>query len=168
MKEYINPLTDIDILNLLGLLAQFIGFIILAKDMWPEYKKIKRKQMILWMVGISREVEKRIEAKEKRNLFYFYATYKDAFIEAYSEIQKHEPKAKLNHYDDFIKEEEFHKFFSVINQNYEKWISDISSIETFRTMYLGRAVIIIIFGYFLQISAVIYNTTFFQAIKSIL
>lgn len=150
-------MSSVDKLNFLGIAAQFIGFIIIARDLWPEYRKSKRKQMILWMVGFSRESERLLNEGKAKDNYFHYATYKDAFMESRNEIAKHEPKAPLKHYDDFLKEEDFRKFYSVVKENYENWITNIDQLTTFRSMYMGEAIFIVIAGYAVQMVALFMN-----------
>jgi hypothetical protein len=140
-----------DLLNILGIAGQLLGFIILARDLWPEYRKAKRKQMILWLVGISRHAAELIRRDGEKAAFFLYATWKDGVLEALREVQRHWPDVPLSSPpDDFFREEKLKPLLDGLESKHRSWIDKIDGEVTYRSMYVGEAIFLIIAGYTVQ------------------
>ena len=150
-------LTPVDWLNLWGVGAQIFGFAILARDLWPEYRKAKRAQMIMYFHNFTRYAVDRLDKGDRKAVYWAYAASKDGLMIAKDELLRHwvgeYPSKKA---DDIIENEDVLREINAGLELYSsEWIEKIQSNKTYRNMYVGEAIFIVIAGYGLQLAAIL-------------
>lgn len=144
-----------DRLNILGIAAQLVGFIILSIDLWPEYKKAKRQQWIWNLVGFCRHANALFAKGDARGVFFAYANAKEGIVEGFREIMRFNDNLPLRNPDKLTSEEECRTFSVWLEQHYSEWIDAIQSQKAYRSMHVGLAIAIVIIGYIVQLIAAI-------------
>ena len=145
--------SQLETINFVSIILQFIGFCILARDMWPLYVKERGVMYARWIYWFALKARKSLEEEDDftvgmmssvrraeimTSLEYLQKRYKDLPIKTNSEFR------------DIQKVEEFCAYFAGAQRDI---VEDLEVEPSRRFFHVGKAIIIIFFGYAMQILA---------------
>ncbi|MEJ1298168.1 MAG: hypothetical protein RPU63_11910 [Candidatus Sedimenticola sp. (ex Thyasira tokunagai)] len=152
LTQYL-PLDNQDIREFafLSIVLQFIGFIILVRDMWPLYKKEKSIQYVYWLLNFTKCAKGKFDSGNEFGVTAMFAHSTDAFRVALKDIKKYESSLDEINREVFLDKEKLSEFYDTLAVKHESIIEKIKTTQTLRGWYVGEAVFLIILGYIIQL-----------------
>lgn len=146
---------DYKLLNILSLCLQLGGFAILSRDLWPEYIKFKRKQMIIALINFCDHMAELYETEPKR-VSMRVGMYYDALRESFEIIRKLDGRAYSFHsIEDPVAFKKLHEY---LIENREVWFEKIAAQKGIRSQFVGEAIALVVVGYLIQIFCLAFYT----------